>query len=394
MPAGNGCDGPALAGRVVFTGGGTGGHVYPALTVLKALRRKHPALEFTFVGTSKGFEARVVPPSGIPIRFIRARGLARRPDRAARAVIEMGIGWLQSFLFLRKYRPRLIVGSGGYVSAPVVFAGALLDIPSVILEQNVVPGKTSRFLSRWAARICAASPESTKYFPKGKTIVTGNPVREEILTRTREEGRVALGLNGEKKCILVTGASQGARTLNEAVLAGLPRWKRHPWQILHLTGEAHYNEVRERAENVMKEGDAALNYRPIPFLEDIANAYAVADLVVARGGATTLAEITARGIAALIVPYPFAAEGHQERNARWLEAEGAARILLDKDAVAKLPAALEELLSSPGTLELMAANSRRLGYPRALDDIVTVLEEVMKRKNQLTWSLRVGVSWE
>lgn len=361
--------------KIIIAGGGTGGHLYPALAIARALREKYPESDLLFLGTRKGLEARVVPQNGFQIRFIRARGLSRNPLRALAAIVEMGLGCVQSFVILLREKPVLVLGSGGYASAPVVSSGDLLGIPSLVLEQNVIPGKTTRFLARFARKVCVTFPETRNFLPPGKTVVAGNPVRKEIASATREEGRARFQIPPDGKCILVTGASQGAKSINEGILKALPTWKSMPWHLIHLTGRDHVEEVQKNAKNLLE--GAEIHYLCIGYLDEIALAYAAADLVICRAGATTLAEVTVRGLPAVVVPYPFAAEAHQERNARWLESQGAAVMIRDEDLGRDLSGTVLRLMGDEETLSRMRENSRKLGKADALEGILRIIEELI-----------------
>ncbi|MHB2016097.1 MAG: undecaprenyldiphospho-muramoylpentapeptide beta-N-acetylglucosaminyltransferase [Candidatus Xenobia bacterium] len=355
--------------RVLITGGGTGGHVYPALAVGQGLKRQSEDSEVLFVGTTRGVEKDAVPRAGFNLRFVRARGLSGNPLRKGLALLESGVGFMQSRQVLKEFRPDVVVGTGGYVSAPIVAAAASAGIPVVLLEANVVAGKTVRLLSRFARRICASFEDSLAELPRDKTVVTGNPVRPEIMERTRREGRERLGLPQDGFVLLVTGASQGARSINEAVVQALPHWQ--PLHVLHLTGRSHFDTVRAQTEGVSP------NYHPVAYQEDMASAYAAADLIVCRAGATTLAELTCRGLPAIMVPYPFAADNHQEQNARRLEKRGACVVVADRGARERLGEVVLELYRDAERRRVMAEASQALGRPRALDAILEVVEQVV-----------------
>ncbi|MEW6278593.1 MAG: UDP-N-acetylglucosamine--N-acetylmuramyl-(pentapeptide) pyrophosphoryl-undecaprenol N-acetylglucosamine transferase, partial [Candidatus Eremiobacterota bacterium] len=279
--------------RILFAGGGTGGHLYPGLALAERLRSE--GVEVEFVGTRKGVEAEVVPRHGFAIRFVRAGRFSRKPLHLVRGVLETTVGFIQCLVWLLSRRPGLVVGTGGYASAPVGLASAVLGVPLLVLEQNAVPGKVTRLLARFARRACVSFPETLRWLPSERAEVTGNPIRPEILACTREEGRRRLGLDLQRPCLLVTGASQGAESLNRAVLRSLSRWSQRGWSVVHLTGPKNLAEVVEAAAALVR--DAPLRYQALGYLDDMAAAYAAADLVVCRAGATTLAEVTARGLA-------------------------------------------------------------------------------------------------
>jgi UDP-N-acetylglucosamine--N-acetylmuramyl-(pentapeptide) pyrophosphoryl-undecaprenol N-acetylglucosamine transferase len=324
------------------------------------------------VGTTRGLEARVVPQRGYPLHAIHARGLSGRPWHKALAALTTLWGVLDCVGLMHHHRPQLLIVTGGYVCAPVLLASALRRLPVLMLEQNALPGKVNRKLSGLARLICVSFEESRRYFPGRRCEVTGNPVRHEILEASRQDGRRHFELDEDRKVLLVTGASQGAASLNEAVLASLPHWRDRPWTILHLTGPSHKESVEERARPLLQ--DSMLDYRPFGYMGEMHLAYAAADLVVGRAGATTLAELTARGLPSILVAYPFAADRHQDYNADALVARGAAVKLDDSGVVELLADTVGGLMEDSQRLGKMAEASLAGGRPQALDNIVALIE--------------------
>lgn len=356
--------------RVMLAGGGTGGHLYPGLAVAEKLRQR--GVECSFVGTRRGIEARVVPEQGFPIHLIQARGLAGKPWQKLWALALLGWGTLQSLRLLGRHRPQLILSTGGYVCAPLLLAAAVRRLPVVMLEQNALPGKVNRKLGGLARRICLSFEESRRFFPADRCVVTGNPVRGEILDADRESARRHFAL-GDRPCLLITGASQGAASLNAAVLRALPLWADRPWTVLHLTGPKHLDAVRSAAASLLPEG-SALDYRSFGYMGDMHLALAAADLVVSRAGATTLAELTARGLPSILVPYPFAAEKHQDHNADTLVSRGAAVKLDDSGVEQGLADVAAGLMEDSQQRGIMARASSASGLPHALESIVALIE--------------------
>lgn len=358
--------------RVVIAGGGTGGHLYPGLAVAEALRER--GVTCYFIGTKRGLEAKVVPHKGFAFHPIRSRGLSKKPHLAALALLEMAWGTWQSYRLLGKLRAQLVIGLGGYVCAPAVACSAFQGVPAILMEQNSYPGKANRLLSRLCRYACVGFEESTRYLAHTRVVVTGNPVRQDIIEADRDEARRHLGIEPDRTVLLVTGASQGAASLNEAVLRALPAWKERPMTILHLTGPKNIDEVRAKAEAL---GDLGrLDFRPMGYSDEMARLYAAADLLVCRAGATTLAEVTARGLPAILVPYPFAAEGHQEKNAQTLVDAGAGLMLDDSQVRELLGDTVVSLLENDDRRRAMADASRKLGRPEAVKRIIEVIEKV------------------
>ncbi len=358
--------------RIVITGGGTGGHVYPALALANALREQVPAPEILFVGTKAGLEAELIPKAGYRLQTIVVSGIERRLSLATlRSFWDMGVGGVQAAAILRRFRPQVVIGTGGYVCGPVVLLAHLARIPTMILEQNVIPGVTNRLLGKVVDRVAVTYAESARYFPaRAGVTVTGNPIRRELLGVNRETARRKLGVPAAVRLILAVGGSVGAQRLNEAMPDLMAAYAGNPaLQILHVTGKDKYADMLSALEKRGINYQAAGNIRIEPYLYEIADAYAAADLVVCRAGGITLSEITAVGLPAVIVPYPHATDNHQYYNARHLEQEGAAVLIADQELTgARLTAAVRDLLGG-GKLPAMAARSKALGRPDAVDRI-------------------------
>ncbi|MBE0416601.1 MAG: undecaprenyldiphospho-muramoylpentapeptide beta-N-acetylglucosaminyltransferase [Coriobacteriia bacterium] len=351
--------------RVLLSGGGTAGHIYPALTVADRLRAD--GHEVRVIGTPNGPEARLAREAGLAFDSISARGFDRsRPLSLLVALLQLVSSAARSWFLLGRLRPRVVVGFGGYVSLPVGVAAILWRIPLVLHEQNSVPGMANRALSLWACAVGVTYEGSVRYLKPGtRAEVTGNPVREAILRADRESGRVSLDLPADAVVVLVFGGSRGARHINEAVVDLRGRLLADDRvHVLHVAGREEAPTVRECLER--SGGDGGGRYRIIDYIEDMGSAIAAADVVVARAGATSIAEITAIGRAAILVPYPYATEDHQTLNAREVEEGGGALLIadsdLDTDAFAE---ALESLLADAARRGSMSAASRRLGVPDA-----------------------------
>lgn len=353
--------------RIVITGGGTGGHLFPALAIAEALRRRRPEVEILFVGGDR-IEARVVPEEGWPFARVSARGLPRRPGPAAAAALAItAVGTFQALRLLRRWRPDAVVATGGYVCVPVGCAAALLRVPLGVQEQNLRPGLATRLIARWARWVSIPHPEAAERLKGRRTEVTGVPLRRRAIEGDRERGLGRWGLDPDKLTLLVLGGSQGALSLNRAVcrLGDLLMFEQGI-QILHQTGTEHGHWVRREIGHREHIGPPTLRHVAVPFLSEIADAYACADLVLCRAGACTLAELTAWGLPAILVPYPSAAEGHQEENAKVLTRAGAAILVPDADlGGTALVAAVQALMADGDRRARMAEASRALGRPAA-----------------------------
>jgi UDP-N-acetylglucosamine--N-acetylmuramyl-(pentapeptide) pyrophosphoryl-undecaprenol N-acetylglucosamine transferase len=366
--------------RIIISGGGTGGHIYPAITIARAIAGLTEC-EILFVGTKTGLEADIVPKEGFAFATVDAGGLERRLTLANfRALFRAASGLVQSLSLIRRFRPELVIGTGGYVCGPVLLTASLLGVPTIIQEQNVIPGVTNRILARFVRKIAVGYQEAGQFFSAGrdKVVVTGNPVRSDVLTATRERGLAAFGLAADRLTLLVAGGSRGARTINKAMVEVHRRFAgRSDLQILHVTGQSEYNNIvgliREAGIDFEKTGNISV----VPYLYNMPEALAVADLAIFRAGAIGLAELTARGLPSVLVPYPFAAENHQEHNARVLENHGAAVVIRDAELSGeRLADTVESLISNKAALTAMARASKDLGRPEAAAAIARLaLEE-------------------
>ena len=367
--------------RIIVSGGGTGGHIYPAITIINTIKEKCPEAEFLYVGTKQGLEADIVPKEGLPFATVDLQGFerhltARNLLRAGKAMAAV----VKAARLVKDFRPDAAIGTGGYVCGPVLMAASFLHIPTLVQEQNVLPGITNKILSRFVSRIAVGSEAALPAFPGEKTVCTGNPIRREVMEAEPQAGAQAFGFDPGKRTVLVSGGSRGARAINRAMVQVLAQAAGDPEvQYLHVTGKLDYEDIRER---LARAGLTELppHIRVLPYLYNMPQAEALADLAVFRAGATGLAELTARGIPSILVPYPYAAENHQEFNARALEKAGAAKVILNKDLTAEtLGAAIGELLSDEGKLKSMAEASRSLGRPRAAEEIAEMVLELAQK---------------
>ena len=367
--------------KIIVSGGGTGGHIYPALTLIRTLQQKVDKLEVLYVGTHADLEADIIPKEGIPFATVDLQGFKRSlsPEnllRAARAI--KGVG--KAMGIVRKFQPDVVVGTGGYVCGPVLMDASLLGIPSLIQEQNVIPGITNKILSKFVNKIATGYQEANGAFPAKKVVFTGNPIRQEVMAQRQEADYEAFDLHPGTTTILVSGGSRGARTINRAMVEVLKHYAgRRDVQILHATGKGEYEDIISRISAAGLDLQQADNIKVKPYLYNMPQAMAIADLAIFRAGATGLAELTAKGIPAILVPYPYAAENHQEHNARAVEKAGAARVILNKDLTAQgLIQAIDELIGKPEKLQAMAKASAKLGRPEAADTISELIIELAR----------------
>ncbi len=372
--------------RIIVSGGGTGGHIYPALTIVRAIQKKIPDAEFLYVGTKDGLEADIVPKEGIPFETVNIQGFKRSltPENLVRGARAFG-GVVKAMGIVRRFRPDVAVGTGGYVCGPILLASSLMRIPTLIQEQNVMPGVTNRLLARFVSCIAMGTKEAAEHFPKGKRVFTGNPIREEVMRARSEDGKEMFGLDPKAKTVLVSGGSRGARSINRAMVGVLAHYAgRDGVQILHVTGKAGYDETMQSLKETGVDLDAAGNLFVEPYLYNMPQALACADVAVFRAGAIGIAELTARGVPSILVPYPFAAANHQEMNARAIATAGAARMILDRELTAeRLLSVLAELLSEDAKLRRMAKAAKKLGRPKAADEIASRVIRLARGKKEL-----------
>ncbi|BBB93261.1 MAG TPA: undecaprenyldiphospho-muramoylpentapeptide beta-N-acetylglucosaminyltransferase [Methylomusa anaerophila] len=364
--------------RVIISGGGTGGHIYPAVTIAKEIVKMTGSCQVLFIGTKGGLEADIIPKEGFSFQTIEVRGLERRLSfRNVQTIIKTVSSLWQSLAIIRSFRPSVVVGTGGYVCGPVLLAASILKIPTVIQEQNVIPGITNRILARFVDRIAVGYQEAAIHFKyaQRKVVFTGNPIRPEVMSATRSEGQAVFGLDPDKLTLLVVGGSQGARSINTAMLQVHKHFANNPHvQILHVTGQNEYNNIVNSIEQAGIDLSSTGNIIIKPYIYNMPQALAAADLAVFRAGAVGLAEITARGIPAILIPYPYASENHQEYNARVLEKQGAAITINDSELDgSKLLGAIENLLNVREKLDRMGVNSKKLGRSQAAQAIARLV---------------------
>ncbi len=363
--------------KVIIAGGGTGGHIYPGITIARTLLGRIADAEVVFVGTKRGLEVDVVPKEGFELLLIDVAGFQRKVSLDTLTTFYRAFkGVFQARAILKRFRPDVVVGTGGYVSGPVVLAAWLLGIPTLIHEQNALPGYTTRILSRIANMIAVTYPESAKYFPKNaKVRLTGNPIRRSILETKRNQGLAAFGLNPRHLTVLIFGGSQGARAINKVMVKILPEMMRSKdTQVIYQTGKLDYDQVIKELEANCAQalGTSRLVVRDYIYRMD--HAMACSDLVVGRAGAISIAEITGRGLPSILIPLPSSAEGHQEKNANALEAAGAALVIHEKDlSPNSLLQAINKIIDDEKLRKEMAAQSRKLGRPGAADDLVNIV---------------------
>ena len=355
--------------KVIIAGGGTGGHVFPAISIAEEILARNETNEVLFVGTRNGIEKTVVPERGYGIEFISSGGIVGKSVFAkAAAAFSVLAGVAGSVKIIRNFGPDAVVGVGGYASAPTVLCGFFARLPTAVCEQNSVPGLANRILSKFAARILITFEESRTHFPERKTVLTGNPIRRELALRAAEKKPDAGPVPG----VFVLGGSQGARRLNEVVPRALAETGRE-LRVFHQTGEADRAEV-ERAY-----GELGMEAEVFAFTGDMSRVYGRTDVIICRAGAGTIAEVTAFSIPSILIPLASSTHGHQLANARFAERNGAAVVIEEEELdAAGLAEALGKTLE-PATLAEMASSAEKLGRPGAAKEIVDEIEKLAGR---------------
>lgn len=348
-----------------MAGGGTGGHVIPALAVARELQlHGHKPV---FVGTQTGFESKLVPGSGFPLELIEIGGLKRvGVAQTFRTLRQMPLSLTKVLALFDRHRPSAIFSMGGYVAGPVVLAAWWRRLPIIVMEPNAMPGLTNRQMGRFVSRALLSFSEAARYFPRGKTEITGLPVRREFF-------QIPPKPRGDVVTILITGGSRGSRTLNEATRDAWSFFRHSPFavRVLHQTGGDAYDRLARDFPS------AGVNGEVVPFIADMPGAFADADLVVCRSGAGAVAELAAAGKPSILVPFPFAADQHQLKNAEAFARAGASKLVLDRELIGRrLYEEIAALVSEPGRLERMGSQARTFAHPDAARRAAELLEQL------------------
>jgi UDP-N-acetylglucosamine--N-acetylmuramyl-(pentapeptide) pyrophosphoryl-undecaprenol N-acetylglucosamine transferase len=363
--------------KVIIAGGGTGGHLFPGIAVAEEFMDREVA-EVLFVGTVHGIEARVIPREGYTVKFVRAEGFVGKSFlRKIRALAAFLLSLFDSFSIIRAVKPSLVIGVGGYASLGMLLSARLKGIPTMILEQNSVPGFANKLLGMFADAVAVTYQESMANFPGEKTFLTGNPVRKHMLVRDGMKAHELFPLDKKLFTVFISGGSLGASSINNSMVDALNYLLdlRQNIQFLHQTGEKDSEKVAAAYRKLGFRGMV------VPFIYEMAAAYSMADLVICRAGATTLAEITVIGKPAVLVPYPYAASNHQEFNARKLEDMGAARLILDKALTGEvLAGVIRELYADENARRKMQNASAVFGKIDAAEKVVDIALSLIKNK--------------
>ncbi len=360
--------------KVVISGGGTGGHIFPAIAIAKALQKRNPQTQILFVGAKGRMEMEKVPAAGYKIVGLDIAGIQRKFDLRNLLIPYKVVKSLwQAHKILKEFKPDIVIGVGGYASAPTLYMAAQMDIPTVIQEQNSYAGLTNKILAKRVAAICVAFNNMDAYFPANKIVLTGNPVREDLqdITGKREEALKHFNLVPDKKTVLIIGGSLGARTINNALFDGLPMLNDEDVQVIWQTGKFFYGKAQEKNSDTVKVFD---------FINRMDLAYAAADVVVSRAGALSIAELCLTGKPCILVPSPNVAEDHQTKNAMALVNENAAQLVKDAEAKRMLVNSALYLLHDENRQKQLAQTIRTLAIPNASERIVDEVYKIVPQQ--------------
>ncbi|BBI34673.1 undecaprenyldiphospho-muramoylpentapeptide beta-N-acetylglucosaminyltransferase [Cohnella abietis] len=368
--------------RVVLTGGGTGGHIYPALAIGREVTERQPGSSLLYIGTSRGLESRIVPEQGIAFEDVTITGFRRSLSwENVKTVVRFVQGVRRSKQLLRKFKPDIVVGTGGYVCGPVVYAASKLGIPTLIHEQNVIPGLTNKFLSRYVDAVAVSFAESVKYFDRCSNVIhAGNPCASAVVHAERDRGFASLGLNPGTPFVLIVGGSRGAKALNDALTEMMPMVSNLPQvHFVFVTGDRFYEATSLQMKQLPS--TIAKRVHVVPYINNMPEVLSAASLVVSRAGASSLAEITSLGIPSILIPSPNVTNNHQEPNARSLADAGAAEMILERDLTGGLLYShINAIMGDSARRSLMAHASRELGMPGAASAIYDQITRVNRKR--------------
>ena len=364
--------------RLLVSGGRTGGHIYPALALIEAVKKQDPHAEILYVGTHKGLENKIVPDAGIPFKTIKIQGFKRSLSLENFKTVYLFLKSVHtSKKIIKEFKPDVVVGTGGYVCGAVVYAAARLGIPTMVHEQNSVAGVTNKFLSHFVDKIGICFDDARKDFPAEKVVFTGNPRAQQVANMKPTGKLKEYGLDPEKPTVLIFGGSRGARRINESSLEAIPMFKDAPYQVLFVTGRVHYDKISQ----MLKHMDVPANVKVEPYIPDMPNILPEISCIVGRAGATSLAEITALGIPTILIPSPYVTNDHQTKNAMSLVKRHAALMIKEKDLNGKvLFQKVQQVMNNEGERKIMSENAKSAGVPDAADQVIAVLKDIIANK--------------
>ena len=360
--------------RFLISGGGTGGHIFPALAIAKEIERRYPESMLLFVGASDRMEMEKVPAAGYQIKGLWISGFQRSLSlKNLLFPVKLVLSILKSFFIVMRFKPDVVIGTGGFASGPILWVASLLKIPTLIQEQNSYPGITNKILSSKVSQICVAYPNLERFFPQEKIQLTGNPIRSEIEfgEHNRIEALKSYGLQKDKPTVLVIGGSLGAKRINETVLENISWFKDNDVQLIWQTGKLYYDRCSSAQSDLGSQG------RIQAFITDMGPAFAAADIVISRAGAIALSELCSSEKTCILVPSPNVAEDHQKKNALALVENEAAILVEEKNMDSQLFEELGLLMNDTEKQKLLASNCKKMDTPKAAERIVDFIEELI-----------------
>lgn len=364
--------------KIILSGGGTGGHIYPALALIRQLQKVETTLDVLYIGTEKGLEKKIVEKAGIPFKSVEVQGFKRSLSFENVKTVQLFFKSVSDAKkIVREFQPDIVIGTGGYVCAPVVYAAAKQGTPTIIHEQNSVAGVTNKFLSKYASKVAICFEEARQEFAKvaDKVVLTGNPRAQEVASIEKSDVLTEYHLKADHPTLLLFGGSRGARKINEAFIAALPQLVKKDYQVLFATGEVHYAKIQEELSLLAKEDS---NVSVVPFIYNMPEVFANVSLAVTRSGATSLAELTALGLPSILVPSPYVTNDHQTRNAESLTNHGAAVMIPDAELTGeRLITEVDRLMLHADARTQMADAAKKLGIPDASDRLVALIHELI-----------------
>lgn len=356
--------------KVVISAGGTGGHIYPAISIINKIKEKEPNSEFIYIGTTDRMESTIIPKLGIKYVGVEMKGLKKNIVHSIKALILFKEAIKKCKKVIKEFNPDIVLGIGGYITSPVIYSAKKLGYKTMIHEQNSIPGKSNRFLSRYADIIAVSLPGSVKYFDKNKTYLTGNPRSEEAL-KVKAVNKKDLGLSLTKKLVMIVMGSLGSMTINNELLKIVPKFSSKDYEVLLVTGNNYYDKF--------KDIDVPSNVKIVPFLENMLNVLQKTDLIVTRAGASTIAEITSLGLPNILVPSPYVANNHQFYNAKELVENEASLLLEEKDFNSEnLLKSIDLVLENRVLYKKMHENALKLSKRNSSEEIYKLICNIVK----------------
>lgn len=359
--------------KILVTGGGTGGHIYPALAFINYVKSQESNAKFMYVGAKRGLENKIISDTKIPFKTLEIQGFQRKISLYNIKTIYLFLKSIhQAKKILKEFKPDIVIGTGGYVSGAVVYAATKLSIPTIIHEQNSVPGLTNKFLSRYVDRIALSFTDTASYFPEGKSVLVGNPRAQEVSDKNETTILETYGLSSNKKTVLIFGGSQGSLNINQAVIDFLKDFHSNDYQVLYASGDRYYQTVTEKVDL------HTTNVSIQPYFKDMEKVMASSHLLVGRAGATSIAELTALGLPSILIPSTYVTNDHQTKNAMILVNAGAAKMIKDDELTGEiLGNMINKIMSDDILQEQMSSASKRKGIPDAAERLYRLAKELI-----------------